>query len=87
MRSVARLGRTMFDAEISARERFVEVTMAAPLSIVAAPAGEACLFYGTAYQELLRGLTGFEGALLHEACLGRGGQLCRWRTAAAEVYE
>jgi hypothetical protein len=87
MRSVARLGRTVFDGEINARERVVEVTMAAPLSIVAAPAGEACPFYGAAYQELLRGLTGFEGALLHEACLGRGGQFCRWRTAAAEVYE
>jgi hypothetical protein len=87
LRSVARLGRSVFDGEVSVRDRVVEVTMAAPLSIVAAPAGEACLFYGAAYQELLRGLTGFEDALPHEACIGRGEKLCRWRAAAAEVYE
>ena len=46
--------------------------MTAPLSIVALPGGEACAFYGSAYLELLRGLTGFEGALLHERCRSRG---------------
>ena len=29
------------------------MTMRAPLSIVALPGGEACTFYGSAYQELL----------------------------------
>ena len=87
LRSVARLARSVFDGELSQRDRVVEVGMPAPLSIVAAPGGEACLFYGSAYLELLRGLTGFEGALLHESCLGRGGAACRWRTAVAEVYE
>jgi hypothetical protein len=69
------------------RSPAVEVKMDAPLSIAALPGGEACLFYGAAYLELLRGLTGFEGALLHETCLGRGDGSCTWRTAAAEVYE
>jgi hypothetical protein len=87
LRSVARLTRTIFDGEVSERERGVEVRMSAPLSIVAAPTGEACLFYGSAYMELLRILTGFEGALLHEECLSRGGTACIWRTATAEVYE
>jgi hypothetical protein len=87
LRSVARLARSVFDAEVSDRGRSVEFAMRAPLSIVAAPAGEACLFYGSAFQELLRGLSGFEGALLHESCLSRGGTLCLWRTAEAEVYE
>lgn len=87
LRSVARLARTMFDGDVTERDRAVEVTMSAPLSIVAVPGGEACLFYGSAYLELLRGLTGFEGALLHENCVGRGGNACLWRTAVAEVYE
>ena len=87
LRSVARLARSIFDGELSQRDRVVEVGMQSPLSIVAAPGGEACLFYGSAYLELLRGLTGFEGALVHESCLGRGGTACRWRTAVAEVYE
>jgi hypothetical protein len=87
LRSAARLARTIFDGQIADRSPAVEVKMDAPLSIAALPGGEACLFYGAAYLELLRGLTGFEGALLHETCLGRGDGSCTWRTAAAEVYE
>ncbi len=87
LRSVARLARTIFDGELSERDRIVEIRMTAPLSIVAAPGGEACLFYGSAYQEMLRGLTGFEDALLHENCLSRGQPVCLWRTVEAEVYE
>ena len=87
LRSVARLARTIFDGELNSRPPLVEFKMVAPLSIVALPGGEACLFYGSAYLELLRGLTGFEGALLHESCRSRGDGACFWRTATAEVYE
>ncbi|MGH7509481.1 MAG: hypothetical protein ACREMZ_08420 [Gemmatimonadales bacterium] len=87
LRAVARLARSVFGAEIQAGSNVVEVTMSAPLSILALPGGEACLFYGSAYLELLRGLTGFEGALQHERCHSRGDAACLWRTALAEVYE
>jgi hypothetical protein len=87
LRSVARLARTFFDGELDSRPPVVEFKMAAPLSIAALPGGEACLFYGSTYLELLRGLTGFEGALLHERCRSRGDGACFWRTATAEVYE
>jgi hypothetical protein len=87
LRSVAKLARTIFDGGLNSRPTVVEFKMVAPLSIVALPAGEACLFYGSAYLELLRGLTGFEGALLHESCRSRGDGACLWRTAIAEVYE
>ena len=87
LRGVARLARTIFEGELNSRPPVVEFKMAAPLSIVALPGGEACLFYGSAYLELLRGLTGFEGALLHESCRSRGDGACFWRTATAEVYE
>ena len=85
--SAARLARSIFDAELKSRSQDVELRMTAPLSIVALPTGEACLFYGSVYQELLRGLTGFEGALIHERCRSRGDDACVWRTAVAEVYE
>ncbi|HEV8177616.1 MAG TPA: hypothetical protein VGP44_08015 [Gemmatimonadales bacterium] len=85
--NVARLVRTIFEGELSSRQPLVELKMASPLSIVALPGGEACLFYGAAYLELLRGLTGFEGALLHQSCRSRGDEACVWRTAIAEVYE
>lgn len=87
LRSAARLARTIFEAELKPHSQDVEVRMDDPLSIVALPTGEACLFYGSAYQELLRGLTGFEGALIHERCRSRGDEACVWRTALAEVYE
>jgi hypothetical protein len=87
LRSAARLARTVFGGDLKPRPEDVEVRMNAPLSIEALPTGEACVFYGSVYQELLRSLTGFEGALLHERCRARGEEACVWRTAIAEVYE
>jgi hypothetical protein len=87
MRTFARLTRTIFGGELKPGTHDVEVRMESPLSIVALPTGEACVFYGSVYQELLRGLTGFEGAVIHERCRSRGDQACVWRTAVAEVYE
>jgi hypothetical protein len=87
LRSAARLSRVIFGGELKPRPENVEVRMQAPLSIEALPTGEACGFYGAVYQELLRTLTGFEGALIHEQCRSRGEDACVWRTAVAEVYE
>ncbi len=87
LRSAARLTRTIFGGELQTLSSTIEISMSEPLSIVALPGGEACLFYGSAYLELLRSLTGFEDALLHEGCRSRGDKVCLWRTAVAEVYE
>jgi len=87
LRSAARLSRSVFGGELKPRPEDVEVRMQTSLSIEALPTGEACVFYGAVYQELLRGLTGFEGALIHERCRSRGEDACVWRTAVAEVYE
>ncbi|HEU5305317.1 MAG TPA: hypothetical protein VFU40_11780 [Gemmatimonadales bacterium] len=87
MRGAARLARTMFGGELQGRSTPIEITMREPLSIIALPGGEACLFYGSAYLELLRCLIGFEDALLHEHCRARGDDACLWRTAVAEVFE
>ena len=86
-KSAARLARAIFGGELKPSSQDVEVRMNASLSIEALPTGEACVFYGAVYQELLRGLTGFEGALIHERCRSRGEEACVWRTAVAEVYE
>jgi hypothetical protein len=87
LRSVARLARSIFNGDLKSRANVVELTMSTPLSIVALPSGEACHFYGSAYLEMLRALTGFEGALLHVHCRSRGDADCHWQTAVAEVYE
>ncbi len=86
-RSAAHLARRAFGGELGPALEGVQVRMAEPLSVKALPDGSACDFYGAAYGELLRRVTGFEGAMLHEHCRGRGGEACVWRTAAAEIYD
>jgi hypothetical protein len=57
------------------------------LATRAEAAGTGCLFYSAAFAELLRVLSGFEGAMVHEWCIGRGDAACRWSAAVAEGYE
>jgi len=87
LRAAARLARQVFGGELRAPAQGTEVRMAEPLSILAVPDGAACAFYGSAYGELLRCLTAFEGAMLHPNCRARGDDACVWRTAPAEIYE
>jgi predicted hydrocarbon binding protein len=61
--------------------------IARPLSIIALPDGGACSFYASALGELLRLLTGFEGAMIHECCRGTGADRCRWRATAVGGYD
>jgi len=87
LRAVARLSRDVFGGDLHAQSQGSEVSMRDPLSILALPDGAACSFFGAVYGELLRSMTAFEGAMLHEQCRSRGGDACVWRSAAAEVYE
>jgi hypothetical protein len=86
-RSATHIARRAFRGDLRPVPEGVEFRMQAPLSILALPDGSACDFYGAAYGELLRRLSGFEGAMLHERCRARGADACVWQTAAAEVYE
>ncbi len=85
-RSAGHLARRVFGGALGSGAEGIEVRMADSLSVAALPDGSACSFYGAAYGELLRRLTGFEGAMLHERCRGRGNDACVWRSAAAEIY-
>ena len=87
LRAAARLSRDVFGGDLKAKSQGSEVSMRDPLSILAFPDGAACAFFGSAYGELLRSLTAFEGAMLHEQCRARGGEACVWRSAPAELYE
>jgi hypothetical protein len=86
-RSAAHLAQRAFGGELRAASGGVEVRMPDPLSFRAFADGSACDFYGAAYGELLRRLTGFEGAMLHERCRSRGDGACVWQSATAEIYE
>jgi hypothetical protein len=59
-------------------------TMDDPIAVRAAPGGAACGFFGSAVAELLRIFTTFDGALLHDACRGRGDGTCHWRAGPPE---
>ncbi|HEU4587222.1 MAG TPA: hypothetical protein VFS11_01140 [Gemmatimonadales bacterium] len=86
-RAVRRLLRDYFQGELVPKTEIPELRMPAPLSIAAVPDGAACGFYGAAFGELLRMLTGFEGATVHELCRGRGDSACIWRAHRAGGYE
>jgi len=86
-RAAAGIARRVFGGELRPGPEGSEVRMAEPLSVLALPDGAACAFYGAAYGELLRLLTAFEGAMLHERCRSRADDACVWRCAVAEVYE
>ena len=49
--------------------------------------GTGCAFYSAALAELLRVTSGFEGAMVHELCRGRGDPYCSWRAAEPGGYE
>jgi hypothetical protein len=86
-RSAGHLARRVFGGDLRADAQGVEVRIPDSLSVTALADGSACAFYGAAYNELLRRLADFEGAMLHLRCRSRGDAVCAWHTAAAEVYE
>ena len=83
----ARAARRVLSMEMKVVDGGAEATMARPLSIIALPDGSGCTFYGSALAELLRVLTGFEGAMVHATCRGRGDPACLWRATAVGGYE
>jgi len=84
--AASRAARRTFGASLAIRGRSAEAVIPDPLSLRAMAEGQACSFYGAALAELLRTLTGFEGAMVHQRCRGRGDDSCRWQAAAAEAY-
>ncbi len=49
--------------------------------------GTGCAFYSAALAELLRLTSGFEGAMVHEHCRGKGDAYCSWRAVDSGGYE
>jgi len=82
----AAAARRVLGAHLTVHGRAAEAEIAEPLSLRAVEDGRACSFYGAALAELLRILAGFEGAMIHVRCRGRGEDSCRWQAAAAEGY-
>ena len=86
LRDAIRLSQRVFGARLAMGTGGPEAEMAARFSPALRLGEGACTFHGAALHELLRFLTGFEGALVHESCCGRGDDVCRWRSLAAEEH-
>ncbi len=56
------------------------------LATLAGFPGSGCAFYSSALAELLRVAAGFEGAMVHDQCRGRGDPYCSWRAAEPGGY-
>ncbi len=84
LRSAAGLGRRWLLADLRIVEGMARCEMIDTPALQARDDGTACRFYTAALAELLRLVAGFEGALTHDACRGRGDRSCRWRAAPVE---
>jgi hypothetical protein len=82
-----RAAKRVLGLDLAVGETGATAEITKPLSILALGDGAACTFYGSALGELLRVLTGFEGAMVHERCRGRGDTTCRWRAQAVGGYD
>ncbi len=85
--AAVRAARRFLALELEVGESGAVAEVTRPLSAIALPDGGACAFYGAALAELLRLLTGFEGAMVHERCRGKGDESCRWRATAVGGYD
>jgi len=74
-------------AELRRDEPLPEARIELSLAARADALGDGCYFYGAAFAELLRLLGGFEGAMVHERCRGRGDGSCTWRATTVEGYQ
>jgi len=86
-RAAERAAKRVLSLNLEVGESGATAEVTKPLSILALGDGAACTFYGSALGELLRVLTGFEGAMVHERCRGRGDDACRWRATAVGGYD
>ncbi len=85
-RMAARTARIILSADLANAPGGAEGRVPMSLALRALPEGQGCGFYGAAFGELLRILTGFEGAMVHDRCKGRGGDGCHWRAASGGDY-
>lgn len=87
IRAAARVADRVFWAEMRPSGTLAEVAVRESLASLTGVDGLGCGFYGAAFAELMRVLSGFEGAMLHERCRAKGDPACAWRATTVEGYE
>jgi hypothetical protein len=87
VRAAARLSRRVLGLELELATPRPQVRLLESMATQAGFPGTGCYFYSAILAELLRMTSGFEGAMVHERCRGRGDAECSWRAADAGGYE
>jgi hypothetical protein len=76
-RVARRLAAAAFGSDLHHRSGVATATLGGGIAVVT-EAGPACSFVGAGIAELLRVLTGFDGAMVHVRCRARGADSCAW---------
>ncbi len=87
LRSAGTLARRWLLVDLRPADDLARAETADSLPLEARDDGVGCRFYTAGLAELLRVVARVEGAMLHEACRGRGDHRCIWRATRAEGYE
>jgi hypothetical protein len=85
-RAAIRAAAAVFGLHLAPGPEGPRLSLTESLATGAGCAGAGCYFYSALLGELLRVTSGFEGAVVHDRCLGRGGADCSWRAAPAENW-
>ena len=86
-RAAAALARRLLGIELDLTQATPQLRLAESMATEAGVPGPGCFFYSAVSAELLRMMSGFEGAMIHERCRARGDDYCSWRAAEAGDYE
>ncbi len=87
LRSAGGLARRWLLVDLRPADDLARAESEASLALLAREDGVGCRFYTAGLAELLRLVSGVEGAMVHEACRGRGDRTCIWRATRAQGYE
>lgn len=79
LRSMRRLGRRYFGGSMRRVGSSVLLEVPRPITLGVSPASGGCIYYESAFGELLRLTIGSIGAVEHVHCADRGEGTCEWR--------
>lgn len=86
-RAAAALARRLLGIELDLTQATPQLRLAKSMATEAGFPGTGCFFYSAVSAELLRVMSGFEGAMIHERCRALGDDYCSWRAAEGGDYE
>ena len=79
LRSMRRVARRYFGATVRRVGSSLLLEVPRSVTVGVAPGSAGCVYYESAFGELLRLLIGSVGAVEHVHCAGRGEGVCEWR--------